>query len=340
MADNNYSNPIGIDAAPSPTIVQDVCERVLAGGRASRDELVALLDIEAGSEQARFLDRTEEELARRGNGGIGYVYAQIGIDANPCPGNCHFCSFAASNGIARERTEVPFEQILHTSELFAAQGVHLISVMSSAAYRFDRYLDLIGQIRRVIGNDVTIMANTRDLTSDEAISLAQAGADCLYHAVRLGEGVITGLDERTRWETLENARAAGLDISTAVGPLYQSVAPDSPYFQTKGEIVDRMLRVVDCKPYCSGVTTLHAVDGTMMAHVLPWPAEKMRVFGGVFQLAARGTILHGGYRSIRWVDAGVDPRERGYSSDDERLVKRIRTLYRDLESDGWLITKP
>ena len=155
--------------------------------------------------------------------------------------------------------------------------------------------------------------------------------------MRIGEGVITGLDEKRRWNTLRNARKAGLNVATAVGPLYQPEKPGSPYRQTKGAIAERMLQVVEWEPICSGVTTLHAVPGTKMAHVKPWPKEVMRVFGGVFQLVVRDTVHHGGCGSIRWVDAGLDPRDRGYGSDDKRLRRRIRELHADLEVDGWQV---
>lgn len=333
------NSPIGTAEPPSLPQVEEICARALGGDDATGAEIAALLEVEPGTDQAHVLDRTQETLARRGNAGLGYVYAQIGIDANPCPGNCHFCSFAACNGLARERAEVPFDQILHVAELFARNGVHLISVMSSAAYRFERYLELTDLLRDAVGDNVALMANTRDLTSGEARALADAGADCLYHAIRLGEGVITGLDEARRWETLSNARAAGLAVSTAVGPLYQPV-PNSPYRQTKGQIAERIRQAIACKPICSGVTTLHAVAGTKMANVKPWPAGKLGVMGSVFQVAARDTIPHGGYRSIRWVDAGLDPRERGYASDDERLTSRIRELHRSLEADGWQVAPP
>ena len=336
-ADLRAASPIGADEPPAPEEVERLCAKAIGGESPSFDEAVSLLEVQPGTDQARVLERAEELLSRRANGGLGYVYGQIGIDANPCPGNCHFCSFALCNRDDREVREASFDQVAHVSELFAREGVHLISVMSSAAYRFDRYLELIALIRATIGDDVAIMANTRDLAPSEAEALAQAGADCIYHAVRIGEGTITGLDEERRWETLRNARAAGLDVSTAVGPLYRSEPAGSPYFQPKGLIAKRMAQAVEWNPLCSGVTGLHAVPGTKMQHVAPWPNERMRVLAGVYQLIARDTVKHGGYRSIRWVDAGLDPRERGYGSHDERLVKRIRGLYADLEADGWRV---
>ena len=327
--------PIGFGEAPGYDELEALCDRVLDGGEATREELRAVMEVQPDTPSAKLLRQTERALARRGNGGFGYIYAQIGLDANPCPGNCHFCDFAACNGKVRGSAEVPLDLVLHCCDLFAEEGVHLVSLMTSAAYDFDAYLAVVERARAAVGDDVAIMANTRDISFDDALNLKEAGADCIYHAVRLGEGTITGFDERARWESLDNARAAGLAVSTAVGPVYQSEGPLSPYRQTGEQIIERIYRVLAYDPICSGVTGLHAVEGTKMAHVKPFEQGKMRVIGGAFQLAARGAIPHGGCSSIPWVDAGLDPRARGFSSDDDRLRSRIAEARERLARDKW-----
>lgn len=327
--------PIGTGAAPSIDELTELCQRILDGGEATREELRSALEIEPGTPQAKLLRETERTLAKRGNGGYGYIYTQIGLDATPCPGNCHFCDFAACNKMQRGRAEVPVDSILHSCELFAEGGAHLISLMTSAAYDFEKYLGVIERARAVVGDDIALMANTRDISLEEAQALRRAGADCLYHAIRLGEGVITGLDEDTRWRSLDNAVAAGLAVSTAAGPVYQSEGPDSPYYQTGEQIVDRMLRVLAYDNICSGVTSLHAVPGTKMENVKPLGKLKMQVVDGVFQLAARGTLPHGGCGSIPWIDAGVDPRARGFEDNDERIRESFAAARARLAQSGW-----
>ena len=335
LAKVSAGTPIGAGTAPSYDELAELCGRVIDGGEATREELRAVMEVEPGTPSARLLRETERALATLGNGGLGYIYAQIGLDANTCPGNCHFCDFAACNGKVRARAEVSVDLVLRCCDLFAREGVHLISLMTSAAYDFDRYLSVVERARAAVGDDVAIMANTRDISLDEAHGLKAAGADCLYHAVRMGEGVITGFDPAVRWQTLDNARDAGLAVATAVGPLYQSEGVDSPYYQTGEQVVDRIYRVLSYHPICSGVTGLHAIEGTKMAGVKPFERDKLRVIGGAFQLAARGSVPHGGCSSIPWVDAGLDPRARGFTSDDGRLRSRIAEARERLADDGW-----
>ena len=327
--------PIGSGQAPSSEAVRAICSRVLEGGEASASELADTLEVEPGTEQAAILRSTELALARRGNGGVGYVFAQIGIDASPCPGNCHFCDFAVCNHGVAEGSETPWDEVMHCCELFSRNGVHLLSLMSSASYPFARYVELVRQVRDVAGADVAIMANTRDLSLDEARRLKEAGADCIYHAVRLGEGRITGFGEDDRWQTIDNAAKAGLGVFSGVGPVYQSPSSDSIYFQTKEQIVDRMVRLSGMDLMCTGVTGLHAIPGTLMEGVRPFSSEKRRIIGAVLQLALRGSARYGGGGSIHWVDAGLDPRSRGYKTDDAHLLKRIGEARGQLIEENW-----
>lgn len=337
-ADDLPKRPVGTGEPPSVEFVGELCERVLSGeGAATDDELLAVLEVVPGTEQARVLEQAERALAAKGNDGLGYIYAQVGLDARPCPGNCRFCGFAACNRVQQGRVDFPEDAVLRCCELFAQEGVHLVSLMTTAACSFERYLRIVERAREVVGGEVALMANTRDLAPAEARALKEAGASCLYHAVRLGEGRITGVPEARRWQTLERARAAGLGVSTAVGPVYNArgFGPESPYRQTGGEVVARMRQVIAAEPFCSGVTSLVAVPGTQMAQIPAFPPEKMHVFGGAFQLAACGRIPFGGYGSVKWVDAGLDPRGRGYSSDDAHLRRHIAKLREQLEREGW-----
>ena len=331
-----------VGSAPAPSMEEAgrICRIALDGETPSPAELAAMLEIEPGTPQAALLDETALALARRGNGGLGYLYAQVGLDAGPCPGNCRYCDFAMCNQPATSAgadgvAGLPLDDVEHLCRLFADNGIHLVSLMSSAAYPFDLYLEAVRRARAAMGPDVAIMANTGDLSPQRARDLREAGAFCIYHAVRVGEGTITGLPEERRWQTIDNALAAGLRLATAVGPLYRPEPEGSPYRQTKRAIVERMLQVLRYDLVCGGVTKLHAVAGTKMAHVAPWPADKLRVFGGVFNLAAHGRIRHGGGGSILWADAGFDPRSRGYDGDDEALVAKIALNRRALEASGW-----
>ena len=326
---------LGEGEVPSVEFVRTACENALAGKDVTAEELFSLLEIEPDSEQAKILWKTNVELARRGNKGFGYIYGQIGIDSNSCPGNCHYCNFALCNRPNQQKCEAKLEDILHTAKLFAENGVHLISLMSSAAYSFDKYLSLVADVRAAIGPDVAIMANTRDLSADDARALKDAGANNIYHAVRLGEGRITGLSEEKRWKTIENAYAAGLGVASSVEPVYKSQPKGSLYYQTKNEIIERMFQLEKLTLVCTGVAGLHAVAGTKMENVETFSRAKIMVISNVFQLLLKGKTEHGGARSIYWVDAGLDPRSRGYGIDDAHHIARIEEIKETLSNSGW-----
>ena len=332
--DNGH--PIGSTPAPDACEVENICGRALEGRPPTRNEIVALLEVEPGTEQSRTVNAACAEIARRANGGFGYIFAQIGLDADPCPGNCAFCDFAACNRKDGGRSEeTPIDMVLHCCELFSENGVNLISLMTSAACSWERYLDIVAQVRAAVGNEVAIMANTRDFTREEGEELADAGADCVYHAVRLGEGRLTDLDEARRWQTIAHAQAAGLGVSSGVGPIYRSPLGESPYRQTKEDIADRMLELARRSLVCGGASGLHAIPGTKMEHIEPFPREKVAIVASIFQLVLGQTTCHGGGGSVHWVDAGLDPRSRDYESDDASLAARIEKWRGQLAADGW-----
>ena len=401
--------PIGARGVGAPTAEETtrICEIAKSGHTPAPEDLAKLLEIEPGTPQDEILNVTANELVRRGNGGLGYVYAQIGLDAGPCAGNCHFCNFAACNfknlhvedsersqsdcaALRGFRLTVPssapppskptqpdcdrsssdintykhnpcqslsIDDIAHFCRLFAENGVHLISLMASASYPHKAYVKAIQVARESCGSGVYIMANASDLTLEEAKDIKAAGADCIYHAVRLGEGVITDIPEDVRWNTLENALQAGLEISTAVEPLYQSQdlelggkavagkisaeavasSPTQIYTQTKRQIIERMLQILRYDLFCTGCVNLNAVRGTKMQDVKPWPASKMRIIANTLHIAAHGRVKHGGCCSIQWVDAGGDPRDRGYKETDEALIKQITRARNELLKNNWTL---
>ncbi len=328
--------PIGAGMAPKPSDVQAICDVALSGHTPKPEHLAELLEIKPETESADILNKIAEELVRRANKGLGYIYAQIGLDCGPCPGNCHFCNFAACNYKENKTRTMSMKRLEHLCELFSENGVHLISLMSSAARAHKDYLEAIKIARKAAEPHVLIMANTADLTYTQAKEIKMAGADCIYHAVRLGEGTITDIPQSVRWNTIDSAKRAGLLISSAIEPLYQCNA-HSKYVQTKREIVDMMLRILRYDLFCTGCVNLNAVSGTKMQNVKPWSTEKMRIIANTLHIASHGRVKHGGCCSIQWVDVGDDPRDRGYKNNDEALISQIERARELLGAGGWTL---
>ena len=296
--------------------VESIVDRAIEGESPCRDEMLMLMGIDVESAEAAYVRWGAKVLGRRASGGVGQIYAQIGLDATPCPENCAFCSLAARNNSSKGRAEVPDDEITHYAGVFDEAGVHLISLMATAAFDFEHFLQVATAVRNVVGDDMPLMANIGDVTSEQAHRLKEAGVQAFYHAHRLGEGVITDIAPEKRLAT------------TAVEPVYRGIPRE--------DIADRMLEAISQKPYCSGVGVLTAVPGTAMEREEPYTRREASYFACIMRLAAGTSIPFGtGCGNVVWTDAGANPRGRDLSTDPDFLRRDVRRLRKELARDGW-----
>ena len=310
------------------TAVQHIVEKVFAGQPLTHEEVRQMYTAAPHSEDSDYLHRAAYTMIREASRGNGYLFAQIGMDANPCPGNCQFCSFAACNTPWKDRAEVPLEVVTEYAQLFSDNGVHLISLMVTAGYRFGQLLDAVRSVRRVIDPHVALMVNMGDFGPEEAKQLKAAGADIIYHAVRVGEGVITGIPVEVRRATIWAAREAGILVASGIEPLYHGSSME--------EIVARTLEVAALGPVFTGVCDLICVKGTKMEHCSTITAEEKRIARAACHLAmGRGRSAFGS--NVRWVDAGTNPRMTKMLTGADRIRADIRRACQDLISNEWTI---
>ena len=311
--------------------VEGAVDRVVTeGGSLAPDEALMLCEqVTPYSQESYYLQWAAHELLHDASRGKGLLYSQIGIDANPCPGNCWYCSFAACNNNWSEKAELPLDIILEYSRIFSENGVHMISLMATANYSFDQYIDVVGGVRSVIAPNVAIMVNMGDFGLDEARRLKEAGATAVYHAVRVGEGAITSIDPEVRWATIHAAMGAGLRISSGIEPVYRGV--------DLSEVVRRMYQVAEIDPVCSGIGELVCVEGTKMASFERMSKEEQRILSSVWQLVAgRGKAPFGG-ANTRWIDAGANPRGTEMLVGEDRIKRDIEQARKSLEDNEWVV---
>ena len=311
---------------------EHIVDRAIDGKAPTRDEMLTLMQIDAGSAEAAYIRWGAEVLGRRASGGQGQIYAQIGLDATPCPENCAFCSLAARNTPNKGRAEVPDDEVAYYASVFDEANVHLISLMATAAYDFNHFLRVVTAVRAAIGDDMPLMANIGDITPEQAHLLKATGVQAFYHAHRLGEGVITGVAPKRRLATISAVQEAGLALMTAVEPVYLGVSLE--------DIADRMLEVISQKPYCSGVGVLTAVPGTAMERETPYTRRQAAHFACVMRLVAGTSIPFGtGCGNVVWADAGTNPRGRDLSTDPDFLRRDVRRLRKELVREDWEVPK-
>lgn len=310
-----------------------IADAAAEGKPPTRSDLMHLLRFDAYSPEAAYACAKAREVGMRACNGRGYVYAQIGVDSTACPENCRFCSFAAVNTDPQTydpaAVEVPIGRIVHYAKVFDEAGVHLISLMSTAGIDFERYLNMVRAVRTSVSDNVVVMANTRDLSMEQADALREAGANAAYHALRLGEGTITDVKPIDRRRTMRYIRAAGLDLMTGVEPLWQNVDPL--------ELSERICDIPEYDPFCIGACSYTPIEGAQMGARRPALTGMVRYVGALVRLACGDSVPVGGIGGTTWVDAGCDPRNRGYGEDDATLRKKTAFAKRKLRLDGFVV---
>lgn len=313
--------------------VMAIADAAAEGTSPTRDDVLHLLSFDAYSVEAAYVCAIARQMAVKAGDGIGLIHAQIGVDAYPCPENCRFCTFAAINYEADkgyrfdDEPEVSLEHIAAIARTFDEEGVHLISLMATAGLPFERYLEMVRTVRTAVSPDMPIMVNTGDLTLSEAQALKEAGVQVAYHARRVLEGELTDIDPELRVQSIANIHEAGLALMTGVEPLWEGIDPE--------ELADRIMEIPAFRPYCTGACTLSPAKDTEMEHEVPSPTAKVRYVAAIIRLACGYDVPFGGVGGAIWVDAGADPRGRGYEPDHTYLRSLVRRARRTLAQDDW-----
>lgn len=313
--------------------VEQIADDAAQGKLPARSDIMYLLRFDAYSPEAAYVCAKARQVGMRACDGRGYVYAQIGVDETACPENCLFCSFAATNVDPEtydpSHVQVPIGRIVHYAKVFDDAGVDLISLMATAGLDFERYLDMVRAVRASVRDDLVIMANTGDLSIEQAQALKEAGATAAYHALRLGEGEITDIKPIDRRRTIRYLHAAGLQLMTGVEPVWDGIDPLT--------LSERICDIPEFNPFCVGACSLTAVEGVDVCGRRPARTGMVRYVGALTRLVCGDGVPVGGIGGVAWVDAGCDPRDRGYGEDEVTLRKKIAAAKNRLVLDGFKV---
>ena len=63
----------------------------------------------------------------------------------------------------------------------------------------------------------------------------------------------------------------------------------------------------------------------------------VRYVASLLRLTCGQVVPIGGIGGVSWVDAGTDPRERGYASSDEALAFEMARARKRLTADGFAL---
>jgi len=183
----------------------------------SRAEAEILIHLPLHSKETYALMETANRLSRKTFGHKGENHLHIGVNLEPCPLNCRFCSLTKEAGIFTEKTEFEFGQILEWALNAEASGADALNIMTTGTYSFKRLLDLGKKLKKEVC--IPLVANTRDISHEEGELLLDAGFVGAYHAVRLGEGRDTPLKKEKRIHTIQVFKNVGLKWMNCVEPV-------------------------------------------------------------------------------------------------------------------------
>ncbi|MCG8687854.1 MAG: radical SAM protein, partial [Desulfobacterales bacterium] len=209
----------------------------------SRSEAELLLHLDLHSKETYALMETADRLSRKTFGLKGENHLHIGVNLEPCPLNCKFCSLTKEAGIFTQKIEFEEEQILAWAKGAEERKADALNIMTTGTYPFKRFLEIGKLLKENVSTP--LVANTRDINHHEGEQLLEAGFVGAYHAIRLGEGTDTPLKKEKRIKTIEIFGEVGLKWMNCIEP----VGPE----HKADELIELMFLAREYKATYSGV---------------------------------------------------------------------------------------
>ena len=235
--------------------ISEILQKAADGNGIDRAEAITLMGVDPLSKEGYALMQTADCLSRQTFKNKGESHFHIGVNVEPCPMDCRFCSLTKGAGIFTERTEFPYAQVLAWAKLAEARSADALNIMTTGTYSFEKLLEIGKLLKAAVSTP--LVANTRDISHKEGERLSEAGFVGFYHAVRLGEGRDTPFSREKRIHTLRVLRDVGLLWMNCVEP----VGPEHSH----EEIVDLMFLAREYRATYSGAMRRINFTGSPMS---------------------------------------------------------------------------
>jgi len=197
--------------------VEDILKRGEDLAGLNQAEARTLLRLDLGSKEVYALMETANRLSREQFRGKGENHLHIGINAEPCPYNCRFCSLAEDARVFTDRIEFAEEEIIGWARGAEAENADALNIMTTGTYSFKRLIEIGKLLTDTVS--VPLVANTRDISHREGEELLKAGFVGAYHAIRLREGKDTPFPIEKRLRTIEVLKDVGLQWMNCIEPV-------------------------------------------------------------------------------------------------------------------------
>ncbi|MHB0934966.1 MAG: radical SAM protein [Armatimonadota bacterium] len=314
--------------------ITTIAQQARDGALLSAGEIATLFAVPVGSPESAYLQSVSRAMTQQT--GPAEVHAQVGLNIAPCPKNCLFCSFAATNQVFAESHERSLDDVVADCQTFERDGANAVYLMATAQYPIERFAKVGAAVRRDLQPATVLIANVGDFDRDGARLLKDAGFTGIYHAIRLGEGTDTRIPPETRFQTFKAALDEGLIIGTCVEPVGSE--------HTIDELVEKTLMTRTLDAAYSGTARRIPIPDTPLARYPIVSEFRMAHYLAVVRLAI-GTAVPGNCThepnvigaaagaNLFWAEVGANPRDTEAETARHRglTVADCRRLFAEAE---------
>jgi biotin synthase len=317
--------------------IRDLIRKSQDNEQLSRTELIQLLSLPPDSSESYLVMAEANRISKVLTENKAEVHAQLALNLAPCPCNCLFCAFAQKNRVFSVETRLTAEEAVAYAQQFENEGANAVFVMTTAQYPLGLFLEISREIRKNLDPKTVLIANVGDQSHVDARKIKEAGYSGVYHALRLREGIDTGLSPEMRKKSIHNFQEAGLGVGTCVEP----VGPE----HTSEELADMILFTASLNPSFSGAARRIPIPGTEIAERGAISELRMAQIVAVTRMGMPRTVLGncthepctlGGFAgaNLFWAEVGANPRDTKEKTEEGRgeTVESCHTLFREC---GW-----
>ena len=320
--------------------IKDILKKSQSGDTISHNEMVYLLSLDPDSIESYMVMAEAARISKELSGGQAEVHAQFAVNLAPCACECLFCSFARVNRIFSDATELTAEEAADYALRFEKDGANAIFMMTTAKYPFGRFLEISQEVRKNLKPESIMIANVGDQDINNSVKLKESGFTGVYHAVRLREGIDTGLSVEQRINSINNFKEAGLSVGTCVEP----VGPE----HTNEELADMIELTASFEPSFSGAARRINIPGTDISRRGMITELRMAQIVAVTRLGMPGSVTGNcthepctlgaaGGANLFWAEVGANPRDTEEKTEEGRgeTVKSCRRIFYESQWGVW-----
>jgi len=300
--------------------IRKILDSAQSGVEITEEQVVKLLKTDNYSPEFYDLICAANKMSRNEYQNRGFVFAQIGINAEPCSKNCRFCSMGENHYVVESKWRKDANALEKELGVLADQDVSDYFLMTTADYPVHQFLNLARQVRNKISKGKRFVANIGDFDRDTAAALKDAGFTGVYHIHRLREGIDTSIKPEERIKTLEAIKTVGLELYYCVEPIgpehsYEEIAAEiirARYYGVEVMAVMRRIPVLGTPLFAKG--QISALELTKIAAVTRLVCKPRRAMNA--HEPTQMTLLAG--VNQLYAESGANPRDRMSNTENCR----------------------